>query len=161
MPRLDHTTMVLLPDASVLIAGSDRTEPARRSDPAWKDRDTGVPVAQVYKPPYLFKGRRPVIEDAPEEIAYGSTFDLQVSGAGGSARSRSSCRAPRPTNGTGATGMSSWRSTKARTGRLTAGAGSPGACAARVLHAVRPEPRRRAQRGEARPLQRSRMTARA
>ena len=26
VPRLDHTTMVLLPDASVLIAGSDRTE---------------------------------------------------------------------------------------------------------------------------------------
>jgi hypothetical protein len=83
VPRLDHTTMVLLPDASVLIAGSDRTEllPDDLIPGVEADRDTGVPVAQVYKPPYLFKGRRPVIEDAPEEIAYGSTFDLQVSGA--------------------------------------------------------------------------------
>ena len=119
MPRLDHTTMVLLPDASVLIAGSDRTEllPDDLIPGVEADRDTGVPVAQVYKPPYLFKGRRPVIEDAPDEIAYGSTFDLQVSGRpDGSARSCSSCRAPRPTNGTGGTGMSSWRSTKARMG---------------------------------------------
>jgi Domain of unknown function (DUF1929) len=83
VPRLDHTTMVLLPDASVLVAGSDRTEllPDNLIPGVEADRDTGVPVAQVYKPPYFFKGRRPVIEHAPDEIAYGSTFDLQVSGS--------------------------------------------------------------------------------
>lgn len=82
VPRLDHTTMVLLPDASVLVMGSDRTEllPEDLVPGVDTDRDTGVPVAQVYKPPYLFKGPRPVIEDAPDEIAYGSSFDVQVSG---------------------------------------------------------------------------------
>jgi Domain of unknown function (DUF1929) len=85
VPRLDHTTMLLLPDASVLVMGSDRTEllPENLVPGVEQDRDTGVPVAQVYKPPYLFKGRRPVIEDAPDEIAYGSSFDLQVSGSSG------------------------------------------------------------------------------
>jgi hypothetical protein len=85
VPRLDHTTMVLLPDASVLVAGSDRTEllPDDLVPGVEADRDTGVPVAQVYKPPYLFKGPRPAIEDAPDEIAYGSTFDVQVSGPSG------------------------------------------------------------------------------
>ena len=85
VPRLDHTTMVLLPDASVLVMGSDRTEllPEGLVPGVDTDRDTGVPVAQVYKPPYLFKGPRPVIEDAPDEIDYGSFFDVQVSGPSG------------------------------------------------------------------------------
>jgi hypothetical protein len=85
VPRLDHTTMLLLPDASVLVMGSDRTEllPENLIPGVEQDRDTGVPVAQVYKPPYLFQGPRPVIEDAPDEIAYGSFFDVQVSGSSG------------------------------------------------------------------------------
>ena len=79
VPRLDHTSMVLLPDASVLVMGSDRTEllPDNLVPGVEADRDTGVPVAQVYKPPYLFKGPRPIIKDAPDEIAYGSSFDVQ------------------------------------------------------------------------------------
>ncbi|HZA67843.1 MAG TPA: galactose oxidase early set domain-containing protein [Geminicoccaceae bacterium] len=83
VPRLDHTSMLLLPDASVLVMGTDRTElVADDLIPGVEgDRDMGVPVAQVYKPPYLFKGPRPVIEDAPEEIAYGGSFDVQVSGS--------------------------------------------------------------------------------
>jgi Domain of unknown function (DUF1929) len=86
VPRLDHTTMVLLPDASVLVMGSDRTEllPDNLVPGVAADRDTGVPVAQVYKPPYLFKGPRPIIKDAPDEIDYGSSFDVQVSGRIGS-----------------------------------------------------------------------------
>ena len=72
--------MVLLPDASVLVMGSDRTEllPDNLVPGVEADRDTGVPVAQVYKPPYLFKGPRPIIKDAPDEIAYGSSFDVKV-----------------------------------------------------------------------------------
>ena len=86
VPRLDHTSMVLLPDASVLVMGSDRTEllPDNLVPGVEADRDTGVPVAQVYKPPYLFKGPRPIIKDAPDEIAYGSSFDVKVSGRIGS-----------------------------------------------------------------------------
>jgi hypothetical protein len=36
-------------------------------------------VLESYKPPYLFKGPRPVIEKAPHRIAYGKTFNLRVS----------------------------------------------------------------------------------
>ena len=121
-----------------------------------------MPVAQVYKPPYLFKGRRPVIEDAPEEIAYGE----HLRPAGLRARRIGSVALVMPSP---QTHKWDWGNRYVELafdggedGRLTAVApAAPGACAARVLHAVRPEPRRRAQRGEARPLQRSRMTARA
>ena len=85
VPRLDHTSMLLLPDASVLVMGTDRTElvPDDLIAGVEGDQDMGVPVAQVYKPSYLFKGPRPVIEEAPDEIAYGSSFDVQVSGPSG------------------------------------------------------------------------------
>lgn len=71
--RHDHSTALLLPDASVIIMGGNRT------DLVPGNRDAGVPVAQIYKPPYLFNGARPLIEQAPREIAYGSRFDLRLS----------------------------------------------------------------------------------
>jgi hypothetical protein len=84
VPRADHTTALLLPDATVLVMGGDRTDrvpddliPGVPGDP-----DVGVPVAEVYKPPYLFKGPRPVIEDAPSTIEYGSSFQVKVKGGG-------------------------------------------------------------------------------
>jgi len=89
VPLRDHTTMVLLPDATVLVGGSDRSNmlprdlaPVPGGAPT-DDRDSGVPVFSVYKPPYLFKGPRPVIEEAPEEIKYGSKFEVEVSGVSG------------------------------------------------------------------------------
>jgi hypothetical protein len=50
------------------------------------DPDQGVPVGQVFYPPYLFKqgggmAVRPVITDSPEEISYGGKFDLEVAGS--------------------------------------------------------------------------------
>ena len=49
------------------------------------DPDQGVPVGQLFFPPYLFKqagGRavRPVITEAPEEISYRGHFDVTVAG---------------------------------------------------------------------------------
>jgi hypothetical protein len=37
-------------------------------------------VAQIYQPPYLFKGGfRPVIQDAPDKITYHQRFNIRVS----------------------------------------------------------------------------------
>jgi len=49
------------------------------------DPDQGVPVGQLFFPPYLFKqagGRavRPVITEAPEEISYRGHFNVTVAG---------------------------------------------------------------------------------
>ncbi len=50
------------------------------------DPDQGVPVGQVFSPPYLFKhdgsrAARPVIAKAPKKIAYRGSFDVRVAGA--------------------------------------------------------------------------------
>jgi galactose oxidase len=49
------------------------------------DPDLGVPVGQVFSPPYLFKpdgsrAARPVIEKWPAKISYGGHFDIVVEG---------------------------------------------------------------------------------
>jgi galactose oxidase len=74
--RCYHGTAVLLPDATVLSVGSGEfvvvgDEP---NDPRDTHRD-----AQIFHPPYLFRGSRPVITAAPEEIAYGETFSIETS----------------------------------------------------------------------------------
>jgi hypothetical protein len=64
-PRMYHSTSVLLPDGRILTAGGGRSGPAPNQF-----------NAQVYSPPYLFKGPRPVITDAPAEVSLGSVFTL-------------------------------------------------------------------------------------
>jgi hypothetical protein len=75
--RCYHGTTVLLPDATVLSAGGGEfavgSEP---NDPQHSHRN-----AQIFHPPYLFHGPRPKIASAPEEIAYGETFPLKISGS--------------------------------------------------------------------------------
>jgi hypothetical protein len=74
--RCYHGTAVLLPDATVLSAGSGEfAVGSEANDPRDSHRN-----AQIFHPPYLFLGPRPVIASAPEDIAYGETFSLQVSG---------------------------------------------------------------------------------
>jgi hypothetical protein len=68
--RCYHSTAVLLPDATVLSAGSGEGG----SDPNVAHRE-----AQIFHPPYLFRGPRPVITSAPAEIHYGETFTANVS----------------------------------------------------------------------------------
>jgi hypothetical protein len=63
-----HTSMLLLPDGRVLVAGSGH-------------RDPGTPAqysAQIYSPPYLFNGPRPTITSAPSSAAYGATITVQT-----------------------------------------------------------------------------------
>jgi hypothetical protein len=90
LPTHDHATILLLPDGSVIRMGGNRTDLAYFTDPAGvtcqlgaqcsdqTTRNTGAPVAQVYKPPYFFKGDRPHIKHVPDKISYGQRFDLRV-----------------------------------------------------------------------------------
>ncbi len=65
-----HTTAILLPDGRVLLSGSGdgAGAPSERN-------------AELFKPPYLFAGSRPVISDAPTSVGYGETFDVTTADA--------------------------------------------------------------------------------
>jgi hypothetical protein len=92
-----HGTATLLPDATVFFAGENREDLVRPDDPSFPlmtsyagevprgDPDLGVPVGQVFSPPYLFQrggGRssRPKVVHAPGQISYGGHFDLRIAG---------------------------------------------------------------------------------
>ena len=68
--RLYHSTTVLLPDARVLIAGGGRFYGV--VDP------TDQLSAEIFSPPYLFKGPRPSITSAPSKLQYGQSFAVQT-----------------------------------------------------------------------------------
>jgi hypothetical protein len=63
-PREYHGTALLLPDARVLVSGMGAdfgNVPDEKS-------------AEFYSPPYLFKGARPTISQAPAQIQYNTNF---------------------------------------------------------------------------------------
>jgi len=64
-----HSNAMLLPDARVLIAGGGHPDPVG---------GTAENNAEIYSPPYLFTGTRPVITTAPSVVAYGQTFSVQT-----------------------------------------------------------------------------------
>jgi hypothetical protein len=57
--RQYHSFAILLPSAKVLSAGGDNH-----------------PEMEIFSPPYLFRGQRPVIRGCPTEVAHGSTFTV-------------------------------------------------------------------------------------
>jgi len=63
--RVYHSTAVLLPDGRVLSAGGGVPN---------AEGDVNHMNAEVYSPPYLFKGPRPVISSSPSVVKYGKTF---------------------------------------------------------------------------------------
>ena len=92
-----HGTATLLPDATVFFAGENREALVRPDDPSFPlntsyagvipvgDPDLGVPVGQVFSPPYLFlrgggRSSRPHIVHAPGQLSYGGQFDLRIAG---------------------------------------------------------------------------------
>jgi PKD repeat protein len=60
-PRMYHSTALTLPDGRVVTAGGEAD---------------GILRAQVYSPPYLFKGPRPAITSNPSSTGYGATFSV-------------------------------------------------------------------------------------
>ncbi len=71
-PREYHGTALLLPDGRVLVSGMGADfgkVPDQKS-------------AELYSPPYLFKGARPTISQAPSQIHYGSSFFVGTPDAG-------------------------------------------------------------------------------
>ena len=67
-PRMYHSVVLLLPDGRVLAAGGGRYGVDQFS-------------AEIYSPPYLFKGLRPTITSAPSTVNYGSTFFVSTADA--------------------------------------------------------------------------------
>lgn len=63
-PRAYHSTAVLLPDGRVFAGGHTR--------------GTLDTTAEIYSPPYLFAGPRPVIDAAPSTIGFGGQFTVST-----------------------------------------------------------------------------------
>jgi hypothetical protein len=63
--RVYHSTSILLPDGRVLHSGSGDAGPDQRN-------------AELFSPPYLFKGGRPAITDAPRTVGYGASFSVST-----------------------------------------------------------------------------------
>lgn len=60
--RMYHSTSLLLPDGRVWSAGQDSGAFGTQ--------------AEVYSPPYLFRGPRPTIASSPEQIGFNSSFTI-------------------------------------------------------------------------------------
>jgi hypothetical protein len=67
IPRVYHSTALLLPDARVLSMGGNvlNNYPDTRTN-------------EIYSPPYLFKGTRPTITSAPTSVVYGQSFFVET-----------------------------------------------------------------------------------
>jgi hypothetical protein len=78
VPRLYHSSAILLQDGRVLSAGGGRSEAGGTLDQE---------NAQIFSPPYVFKGTRPTIASAPTaSVAYGQTFFVGTPDAAGIAQ---------------------------------------------------------------------------
>ena len=66
IPRLYHSIALLLPDARVLVTGGN-----------------GYTQTEIFSPPYLFAGPRPVISSAPASVAKGQGFFMETPDAAG------------------------------------------------------------------------------
>jgi hypothetical protein len=69
--RVYHSTTLLLPDGRVLHAGS--------GDGPGLPRELN---AEFFSPPYLFRGPRPLLEEAPGQVGYGQAFFVATPDAG-------------------------------------------------------------------------------
>ena len=73
--RMYHSVALLLPDGRVVTASNN---PSRGQHVAWnKDPEHEEMRLEIYSPPYLFRGSRPVIAAAPPEWRYGQTVQVQ------------------------------------------------------------------------------------
>jgi Galactose oxidase-like, Early set domain/Bacterial Ig domain/Kelch motif len=75
--RAYHSTALLLPDGRVMSAGDDFN-----GDPGKVDADTDTDpmedTVEIYEPPYLFRGTRPTITNAPATIGFNGSFSVDT-----------------------------------------------------------------------------------
>ena len=64
--RTYHSTSILLPDGRILHTGGEGGEKATSRG------------AELFSPPYLFKGARPTITNAPQLVNYGTSFTVST-----------------------------------------------------------------------------------
>ena len=78
--RMYHSIALLLPDGRVVTAGGN--PPPYGHQVPWEPPDPNEEMRlEVYSPPYLFAGPRPVVSAAPAEWKYGQTHhDQQPAG---------------------------------------------------------------------------------
>lgn len=71
IPRLYHSIALLLPDGRVITTGSDSL---------WYPADfPGEQLnIEIYSPPYLFHGERPIIQEVPPTIRYDQEFKIKL-----------------------------------------------------------------------------------
>lgn len=91
-PRTYHNTAVLMPDGRVMIGGhaiistlyTNNVTVAPGVTAPYDGRD---PTFEMYSPPYMFRGDRPRITQAPSSLGYGgsggedATFEVTMAGA--------------------------------------------------------------------------------
>jgi hypothetical protein len=76
--RLYHSIALLLPDGKVLSAGGGEPNGTGPSGTPKDGYDKDHFTAQVYWPPYLFRGPQPVITGAPAAVKYGQKFVVKT-----------------------------------------------------------------------------------
>jgi hypothetical protein len=88
--RAYHSTALLLPDATVLVAGGGRPDGMLAIDGSdtrtLRRHKFAEPTVEVYSPPYLFDAAgnpasRPSLDAAPTVVGYGEQFNLTFSNA--------------------------------------------------------------------------------
>jgi Domain of unknown function (DUF1929)/Glyoxal oxidase N-terminus len=74
VPRLYHSSALLLPDGSVMIAGST----GARWDQSISGGSNNEFRIEIYHPPYLFRGPRPALRLPTTSLRYGQSLAIEV-----------------------------------------------------------------------------------
>ena len=83
-PRTYHNSAVLLPSGEVLVGGHATISTLYLNNTTlpggFAPHDGRDPSFEIFKPPYLFRGPRPVIAQAPKLLGFGRTVDVKLEG---------------------------------------------------------------------------------